>query len=238
VAATLGEMNPFVSVRALPSPPHPLPASFLRGAYDVLVLSASPAQHAEAANAACREVGCAFLLACVRAEHGFFFADLGDAHLARPPAARAAPEAPAKEAVPPAARVMAYVPLATALAAPPGDLPKTTSLGYLLLRAAAEVERVTGAPLAAGDADALRRAGAALRAGCPAMLGAALTDEALDAYAAGAELEMPPISAVVGGVLANDVLKALSGVGEPAHNFFLFDSHTCAGTLDRVACPV
>ena len=45
------------------------------------------------------------------------------------------------------------------------------------------------------------------------------------------------LNANVDYVLANDVLKAISCVGEPALNFFFFDAASLVGTLDRVACP-
>lgn len=50
---------------------------------------------------------------------------------------------------------------------------------------------------------------------------AALPDEQVAAYAAG-EQDMPAINAVVGGVLANEVLKAAGGRDAPLNNFFLF----------------
>jgi ubiquitin-like 1-activating enzyme E1 A len=41
--------------------------------------------------------------------------------------------------------------------------------------------------------------------------------------------EMPAINAVVGGIVANEVLKATSGKGEPIRNFFLFSLTDGAG---------
>lgn len=73
----------------------------------------------------------------------------------------------------------------------------------------------------AEDADAL----AALAAGVCNEAGidpAALPGDQLAAYAA-SEADMPAINAVVGGVVANEVIKAVGRKGEPAvNNFFLF----------------
>ncbi len=49
---------------------------------------------------------------------------------------------------------------------------------------------------------------------------AALPDDQVAAYAAG-EQDMPAINAVVGGVLANELIKAAGGRGAPLNNFFL-----------------
>ena len=73
----------------------------------------------------------------------------------------------------------------------------------------------------AEDAEAL----AALAAGVCSEAGidpASLPADQLAAYAA-AEGDMPAINAVVGGVVANEVIKAVGRKGEPTvDNFFLF----------------
>jgi len=42
-----------------------------------------------------------------------------------------------------------------------------------------------------------------------------------------ATAEVAPICAVLGGILGNEVIKAISGKGEPANNTILFDGETC-----------
>lgn len=118
--------------------------------------------------------------------------------------------------------------LQEALASPLSALPARTNPGYVLLRLTAD-----GADGA--DASSLRAA-AAKAAAAGLSPKAAPSDEHLSAYAAGATVESPPIAAVVGGVLANDVLKAVSGSGAPAHNFFFFDTLTNAGAMQAVGC--
>ncbi|KAH9480515.1 SUMO-activating enzyme subunit 1 [Psilocybe cubensis] len=49
--------------------------------------------------------------------------------------------------------------------------------------------------------------------------------------------EFSPVCAIVGGVLAQDILKALGGRDPPIANFFLFDGSTGGGTVCRLNIP-
>ena len=55
--------------------------------------------------------------------------------------------------------------------------------------------------------------------------------------AASAAHEFSPVCAVVGGMLAQDILKALGARETPLANFFVFDGATGAGTVARLAMP-
>jgi ubiquitin-like 1-activating enzyme E1 A len=46
--------------------------------------------------------------------------------------------------------------------------------------------------------------------------------------------ELPPVNAVVGGVLANEVLKAVSHKGEPVNNFFFFSLEDNVGLIETL----
>jgi ubiquitin-like 1-activating enzyme E1 A len=192
----------------------------------VLILGGASAAAAVSANAACRAAGVAFFWARVWGTGGAFFADLGPSHVAasarRVEAAEPAPGQPAAAAPPPLPpRTLAYVELAASLGVPSETLPAHTAAAYWQLRAVAEAER-GGIPLV-NAADAL----AAAAPSAAAALGAAQ-------LASLAATEMPPVAAIVGGVLANDVLKTISGVGEPAHNWFSFSSDTSLGSIDGI----
>jgi len=63
---------------------------------------------------------------------------------------------------------------------------------------------------------------AAAAAGAPARAQPSPADVA--AYAAGCGKEAPAVAAVAGGLLAQEVLKAVSGRGAPAGNWLLFDT--------------
>jgi len=51
-----------------------------------------------------------------------------------------------------------------------------------------------------------------------------MTKDSLEIVANSASFELSPVCAILGGVLGNEVVKALSGKGEPANNLLLFDS--------------
>lgn len=49
--------------------------------------------------------------------------------------------------------------------------------------------------------------------------------------------EMAPVNAIVGGVLANEVLKAVSKKGEPFNNLFLYSMADGGGVIERLSPP-
>ncbi|KAG5726873.1 SUMO-activating enzyme subunit 1 [Termitomyces sp. T112] len=49
--------------------------------------------------------------------------------------------------------------------------------------------------------------------------------------------EFSPVCAIVGGMLGQDILKALAAREPPIANFFVFDGHTGAGTVTRMSMP-
>ena len=53
-----------------------------------------------------------------------------------------------------------------------------------------------------------------------------LTEEALQNLAKIATAEVAPVCSVLGGILGNEVIKAISGKGEPANNTLFFDGST------------
>ncbi|KAI3785881.1 hypothetical protein L1987_45007 [Smallanthus sonchifolius] len=47
--------------------------------------------------------------------------------------------------------------------------------------------------------------------------------------------EFPPVSAVLGGILGQEVIKAISGKGDPLKNFFFFDSVDGKGLIEDIS---
>ncbi|XP_031477183.1 SUMO-activating enzyme subunit 1A-like isoform X2 [Nymphaea colorata] len=47
--------------------------------------------------------------------------------------------------------------------------------------------------------------------------------------------EHPPVCAIIGGILGQEVIKAISGKGEPLKNFFFFDAATGKGTIEDIS---
>lgn len=49
--------------------------------------------------------------------------------------------------------------------------------------------------------------------------------------------EFPPVCAIVGGILGQEVIKAISGKGDPLKNFFFFDAMDGKGIIEDVSNP-
>ncbi|KAI0755292.1 hypothetical protein C8Q80DRAFT_423967 [Daedaleopsis nitida] len=65
----------------------------------------------------------------------------------------------------------------------------------------------------------------------------AIPRELVETLATTAAHEMSPVCAVVGGLLAQDILKALAAREPPIANFFTFDGNLGGGTVVRMAMP-
>ena len=64
-----------------------------------------------------------------------------------------------------------------------------------------------------------------------------LDRDTLEAYLSSSE-ELAPVNAIVGGVLANEVLKAVSKKGEPFDNLFLYSMADGGGVIEKLAPAV
>ncbi|XP_051148139.1 SUMO-activating enzyme subunit 1B-1-like [Andrographis paniculata] len=49
--------------------------------------------------------------------------------------------------------------------------------------------------------------------------------------------EFPPVCAIIGGVLGQEVIKAISGKGDPIKNFFYFDVMNGQGVIEDISMP-
>ncbi|TFK52196.1 hypothetical protein OE88DRAFT_1718218 [Heliocybe sulcata] len=65
----------------------------------------------------------------------------------------------------------------------------------------------------------------------------AVPNEVIESIATTASHEFSPVCAVVGGMLAQDILKALAAREPPIANFFVFDGTSGAGTVVRMGMP-
>ncbi|EKM51963.1 uncharacterized protein PHACADRAFT_150830 [Phanerochaete carnosa HHB-10118-sp] len=65
----------------------------------------------------------------------------------------------------------------------------------------------------------------------------AIPRELLETISTTAVHELSPVCAVVGGMLAQDILKALAAREPPIANFFTFDGSTGGGTVARMSMP-
>lgn len=228
--AALQEMNPFVKVAAASGPAEALFTAEALRHHNLLLLCGQPAHVVAAADTAAAEAGVAFYAATCRGIAGWAFANLHEHAYVVEKEVEQPDGTTAKQVEKKAA---SYTPWAQALAGSlaGGKKLRRTSKLYLVLRVIARFEQQARRHPTADDVPALlelRRAVAA-----DADVDAAAVDERLlAAYALQAE-EMPAINAIVGGVLANEVLKAVSQKGDPICNWFLFSLIDGAGMVER-----
>jgi ubiquitin-like 1-activating enzyme E1 A len=50
----------------------------------------------------------------------------------------------------------------------------------------------------------------------------------------GLGLEVSPVAGIMGGMIGQEVVKAVSQKDDPIFNFFLFDGSTCQGTVNTI----
>ena len=77
--------------------------------------------------------------------------------------------------------------------------------------------------------------GIAAEAGIPSDAAAAALDMGLLTDYVTYDDDMPAVNAIVGGVLANEVLKAVSYSGAPIKNMFFFSAHDGAGMVEDLS---
>ena len=227
-----------------PSPPPPLLREALEEASLVIAVTASLAELREAA-AWSRGRGKPFFGALASGFSGMFFADLlehafTEKRPAPPPAPAPAPAGAAPSAAPvPAqdpARVLSFVPLEEALAVPWDALPRRCSPLFPALQVRDVLERELGRAPAASDAEAAL----AVRDALAGAAGLPRERAPPDAAAVGlleADGGQPAACSVLGGVLANEVLKAATHKGEPLRNFFFFSAADGAGKTEFILPP-
>lgn len=127
-----------------------------------------------------------------------------------------------------------HVPLSTALinvslADATNRFHKTPPPLWLQYRCLLEyVEQTKQWPTAASASDFCARIKAWIQETAPSLSESeAVSEESLQTLARTATAEIAPVCSVLGGILGNEVIKAISGKGEPANNTILFDGLSC-----------
>ncbi|KAI8463493.1 MAG: SUMO-activating enzyme 1B [Monoraphidium minutum] len=218
-AKTLQAMNPLVRVSSAPGAPEArlLDAPFL-AAFDLVVCTGpavSPAA-TRAAGAACAAAGVKFMAAAVRGAASYYFIDLG-AHTYKPKA-DAGGEGGGGSGLEEV--TVSYARLGDALATPLGLLPPNCHPLVPVLIACAALEDELGRALAPADAPAAAAKLQQLSAAAAPWAGPAA--ERLLSWVAAGGSEFAPVAAVTGGVIGNDVIRAVSHSDAPINNLFLY----------------
>ena len=224
---TLAEMNPFANVRAETTNGRALDeeSDEYFGGFDCVVAVGYSRRAAETVNAKCRDAKTRFFAGFCGAFASYFFVDLGDEHAYTASGAGGGAGAETFRA--------RFAPMSTAFGPDGGERDwaaarKKTSKLPFAVRALWDFERAHGRPATEGDVEAVAAAlrETATRAGKDA----GFVPEDVVRAVAPSSMGMPAIDAVVGGILGQEILKAVSGKGAPCVNFFVFDAASGCGT--------
>lgn len=222
-AAALQEMNPLVKVQAVQGSPANACREVESGQYDVVLLANQPFEQMLEMDEACSKVGCAFFAARCLGTSAFFFANLHR---------HTCDSTEKQEGSLKGSRTVDFCSLTDALAAslPPPHPKRPLVTVYALYALAAWERKHHRRPAGIEDL-------AALVTEADAIVGATSADDtaavALELAGAGSG-DMAALNAIVGGVLANELLKAVSRKGEPVNNVFMYDTGSGIGRVHRI----
>eukprot|EP00891_Asterochloris_glomerata_P009482 jgi/Astpho2/9482/Aster-x1580 len=230
-AETLQEMNPLVKVTAKRGAAETASAEAVKGYQVVLVVGQSlPVQ--EAWDEVCATHNILFFSAATRGTCSYFFVNLHTftfTPLEVPQSDHEAPKpAPQPETVQWCSLKEALETNWNQLWKPPQ---KANKLGCIL-QACKKVEEQTGSKLQPADLPKLQQQLSTLQAAHKTTAKFKILPALVQEFAEGT-YEMPAVNAVLGGVLANEMLKAVSSKGTPVLNFFLYSLTDAQGVIQH-----
>ena len=134
---------------------------------------------------------------------------------------------------------MSYLSLQEAISVPWKSLPKRTTKLYFAMRVLENYELSEG-----------RSPGEASLSDLPAVLAwrkdmcdrmslneSQIPTALLERLLAAGKKEHPPVCAILGGILGQEVIKSISCKGDPIKNFFYFDAADGKGVMEDIAPP-
>mmetsp|Transcript_25759 Transcript_25759/g.61350 ORF Transcript_25759/g.61350 Transcript_25759/m.61350 type:complete len:316 (-) Transcript_25759:241-1188(-) len=225
---TLRDMNPLVTVEAMEGQPEDVANKEQIGGFDVVILFAPSLEIQERWDAWTTELDVPFFVGSSRGPGGFLFCNL-HAHSFSASSGGGEAAAGAESAE------LQFCGLGRALSAGWGGLRRRCHKMFFSLSASALFERRHGRPPVPGDEEAALDLAVAELAGKEAVGKLSLEDLRSFLQSASAP-PMPAVSAVLGGILAQEALKAVSRKGEPIRNFFFFSLEDGAGTIETIGC--
>ncbi|XP_058103146.1 SUMO-activating enzyme subunit 1B-1-like isoform X2 [Magnolia sinica] len=128
--------------------------------------------------------------------------------------------------------------LEEALALSWSGLPKKTAKLYFAMRVIEKFELVEGRNPGETSITDLPRVLQLRKELCAAQLlnESQIPDNLLERLLAGTQ-EHPAVCAIIGGILGQEVIKAISGKGDPLKNFFFFDAADGKGIIEDISKP-
>ena len=230
---TLEEMNPFATIEAESEVTMALTDETVEyyTQFDVVVACGFDYVSSVKINAACRAAKCGFFVARASAASSSFFVDLGDTFDYIGTGGSVAKDGEA--AAPPPTCTETFCAIDDAAQMSWENFGKRASRLPAAMTVLWEFEKRENR--AATDEDFERlRADANARAAAYGKPENFIADDALRVLLQ-AKMEIPAINAIVGGVLAQEVLKAVSHKGAPCANFFVFDCVSGQGVQQRLS---
>ncbi|CAD7696785.1 unnamed protein product [Ostreobium quekettii] len=225
---TLQEMNPLVNVRACPGLGWSSELAEGFREYDVIVQSGGNLAERQQLDEWCSENGIKFFTASVHGTVGYLFANLQSHTFTLK-------EDKGKEASDMCVeRTKTYPRLSAALCVPQKNLPNKTHCLYFILQVCAEFQRRLSRPPAAADIEDVKSL--ARRMAADGGLSERLYSERLLSLFVEGAGELAAVCAIVGGILGNEIVKVVSGRGEPLRNFFFFSLHDGRGVAQEIGC--
>ncbi|CAN1747680.1 SUMO-activating enzyme subunit 1A [Linum perenne] len=196
--------------------------------FDVIVISCCPLATKILVNEKCRKISkrIAFYTVECRDSCGEIFVDLQNYKYMK----KAKSDGSASECEIP------YASFQEAIYAPWGTLPKKTSKLYFAMRVIERFEEANNrnpGDLSIEDVPAVLQLKRQL---CEARsVSEELVPDALLERLVTGSIEFPPVCAIVGGILGQEVIKAISGKGDPLKNFFYFDVVDGKGVVEDIS---
>ncbi|KAL1566485.1 SUMO-activating enzyme subunit 1B-1 [Salvia divinorum] len=131
-----------------------------------------------------------------------------------------------------------YPTLEEAISAPWKSLPRKVSKLYLALRVIEKFEELEGRSRGETSAADLPEVQKLRKELCDTQSHAEsqIPDALLERLLKG-RTEFPPVCAIIGGILGQEVIKAISGKGDPLKNFFFFDATDGKGIIEDIGNP-
>jgi len=221
-AAALREMNPFVEVQGTEGDPASFTTDALRE-YDLVVCAGVPLSTARLLAGRCREAGVKFACGDCRGTFGWYVLDLGDHGFVVQVPVQGKDEKTLVE------KTTSYPSLEEVLSARLSERMRGRGCDALaILRVLDRTERELGRP--PGPADAERAAEVAGTMESDEWAPAGGVDRVVLRDYLTLTDETPGLTAVLGGVLGNDLIASVSGKGEPSDNvvsFSMLDGMVC-----------
>ena len=220
---TLSAMNPLIKVSCQPFSFDQHEAAFYQ--HDTIIASVSSFDQMHKLEAGARAMGKQLFCCMLRGPNSFTFVSLGKHTYTEK----------SKDGIKGEPIVIDYPSLAAALSAPLCKLNKKTHPLYLIVRSADRLEKVKGRVLVPEDLPELK----ALAAKMVSEEGSAFSprEDLLEEWlCSGGEdhLALAPSSAILGGIVANHVIRAVSLVSAPINNFFFYSLFNNDGIIEQM----